>query len=138
MQLIMRKMFLAGNTALVAADEDTAYAVQKMREMEVVTFKRIRNPANLRRYFVFIRESFDMQDKFNNISVWRKYLQCGAGHYDEVIGENGKVYYFPRSIDYGSLDELEFKKLFGEVVQAFLDEFGTKITQEQLDIIVRF
>ena len=101
----------------------------------MIEIKRARNPKNHARYFAFIHDTFDMQDTYENKEIWRKVLQMRAGHYDEVITEKGKALYFPRSINWESLDEDQFKKLFNEIIQAFISVYGSKITPEQLEAI---
>ena len=97
-----------------------------------------RNPGNHRRYFAFIKQSFDMQDYYDDIEVWRKVLQLKAGFFDEVISDKGKVIYLPRSIAWDKLDEIEFKDLFTRMVNAFLRDFGSELNDIQINSIVEY
>jgi len=97
-----------------------------------------RNPANHRRFFEFIARSFDMQEDFVDREQWRKYIQMKAGHYEAVVTPTGKTLYWPKSISWECLDETEFKKLFTEVVNAFIRYYGTGLTELQLNSILEF
>jgi hypothetical protein len=43
-------------------------------------------------------------------------VQIAAGHVDELITLDGELLLLPRSIDYSTLDEIEFGKVFGETM----------------------
>ena len=83
-------------------------------------YKITRNYRNLQRYFAFINATFDMQEHFDNKAHWRTWLQMRAGHYDSVVTPNGKALYIPRSIDFDKLDEIEFRQVFSECIDAAL------------------
>lgn len=136
MDILLRKV---GNSLVFTPerDEDTE-ALKGSGELILVDYKKRRNPGNHRRYFAFIKTTFDMQEDLDNQDTWRKYLQMRAGHYDAVVTPNGKTLYWPRSIEWAALDEAEFDRLFNQVVQAFLDYYGMKLTPQQLDHIAGF
>lgn len=105
----------------------------------IFELKKNRSPGNHRRYFAFIKQAFDMQEHFDSIEIFRKYIQVQAGHFDLVVSpKNGEAAYWPRSIDWDKLDETEFKQLFGEVVNAFLKVYGERLDSYQVDQIIRF
>lgn len=100
--------------------------------------RKNRNVKNHRRFFAFIKMSFDMQDTFDSMEVWRKYITMKAGFFDEVINAEGKVMYWPRSISWDELDEIEFKDLFNQVVNAFLKYYGNGLNDLQINSVVEF
>jgi len=100
--------------------------------------KKKRNIKNHRRFFRFIEVTFDMQDTFDSIKVWRKYITMKAGFFDEVITAEGKVMYWPQSISWDELDEIKFKDLFNQVVNAFLKYYGQGLDDMQINSIVEF
>ena len=104
----------------------------------MVDIHKKRNPGNHKRYFAFVNQSFDMQEHYDDIEVWRKVLQLKAGFFDEVIGDKGNVIYLPRSIEWSKLDEIEFKDLFNRVVNAFIRDFGDKLDDIQINSILEF
>jgi len=100
--------------------------------------RKNRNVKNHRRFFAFIKLTFDMQDTFDSKEVWRKYITMKAGFFDEVINAEGKVMYWPRSISWDELDEIEFKDLFNQVVNAFLKYYGQGLDDMQINSVVEF
>lgn len=100
--------------------------------------RKNRNVKNHRRFFAFIKLSFDMQDTFDSMEVWRKYITMKAGFFDEVITAEGKVLYWPQSISWDELDEIKFKDLFNQVVNAFLKYYGQGLDDMQINSIVEF
>lgn len=141
MKLILHKYKLselvkAGYDGYVLTPEQEDIS-QLPKEMMGELHKK-RSPGNHRRYFAFLKQSFDMQDFYDDREVWRKVLQLKAGFYDEVISDKGKVVYLPRSIEWTKLDELEFKDLFNRMVNAFLKDFGDKLNEYQINSIIAF
>ena len=97
-----------------------------------------RNPKNHRRYFSFVRQAFSMQEDFEEEEIFRKYIQMKAGHYDAVVTPKGETMYWPKSIDWSKLEEPEFKKLFNEVVNAFIRYYGKKLDEHQINAILEY
>jgi len=104
----------------------------------IADLRKNRNVKNHRRFFAFIKMSFDMQDTFDSMEVWRKYITMKAGFFDEVINAEGKVLYWPQSISWDELDEIKFKDLFTQVVNAFLKYYGQDLDDMQINSIVEF
>lgn len=104
----------------------------------IADLRKNRNVKNHRRFFAFIKMSFDMQDTFDSMEVWRKYITMKAGFFDEVINAEGKVLYWPQSISWDELDEIKFKDLFNKVVDAFLKYYGQDLDDMQINSIVEF
>jgi len=104
----------------------------------IADLRKNRNVKNHRRFFAFIKMSFDMQDTFDSMEVWRKYITMKAGFFDEVINGEGKVLYWPQSISWDELDEIKFKDLFNKVVDAFLKYYGQDLDDMQINSIVEF
>lgn len=104
----------------------------------IFDLKKKRSPGNHRRYFAFIKVAFDAHGHFDNQEIFRKHLQMAAGHYEEAIGPDGKVWYYPKSIEWSALDEVEFRKLFNEVVNAYLKIYGKRLDESVIERIIRF
>jgi hypothetical protein len=105
----------------------------------IFDYKKGRSAGNHKRYFAFINHAFGMQDHFDNQEVFRSYLQVKAGHFVTVISPaNGKTQYWPKSVAWDALDEEEFRKLFNEVVNAFLAFYGHKLDQDQINFMAGF
>ena len=101
--------------------------------------KKNRNPGNHRRFFSFRNATFDMQDIYDDPEVWRRHLLLNAGHVEEHISpKTGDVGYVIKSIAWDELDEIEFKEIFGSVVNAFLKWYGEDLDEIQINSILEF
>ena len=133
----MKKMRLANydGPVLVPVMDDA----DKIPFGEVVAdIKKNRNPGNHKRFFAFVKQAFDMQEFYEEREVFRKVLQLKAGFFDLVISEKGKSVYLPKSISWDELDEIEFRELFGRVVNAFIRDFGDKLNDIQINSILEY
>lgn len=97
-----------------------------------------RSTGNHRRFFAFIKMSFDMQDHYEEPEIWRKVIQMKAGFFDEVVTEKGEALYLPQSIAWDKLDEIEFKDLFSRVINAFIKYYGNGLNTIQINSILEF
>lgn len=102
------------------ADE---YNAERLRETKIAVGNivkcKVTMPRNLefhRKFFAMIRETFDLQDTFDNIEHWRAVCLTGAGHCDFVPGRNGEMVAIPKSIAFSKLDETEFTVLYDKVI----------------------
>ena len=127
-----------GLEAFAPIDADSARAVSGVKEF-IFDYKKNRSAGNHRRYFAFINTAFDMQDTYESKEVFRKYVEMLAGHFDTVISaRTGEAMYWPKSISWEKLDEEQFKKLFNEVVNAFLGWYGRELNDLQINQLVAF
>lgn len=83
------------------------------------TFKLPRCPLFHRNHFRILKLVFDNQEAFSDFDGFRKWGEVGGGYFDEVPGPDGKTVALPKSIDYLSLDEAEFREVH-RVVMDFL------------------
>lgn len=102
----------------VPADGQAKQIVKRWKIGETLrcSVKKPRDYRSHKRYFALLNLTFENQDKYTNFEHFRKAVQIAAGHVDELITLDGEVVYIPRSIDYSTLDELEFGKVFGETM----------------------
>jgi len=127
-----------GMEAFAPIDSDSAKAMKGVKEF-IFDYKKNRSPGNHRRYFAFINTAFDMQDTYDNQEIFRKYIEMLAGHFDTVVSARTcEPMYWPKSISWEKLDEDEFRKLFNEVVNAFLGWYGEKLNDYQINQLVGF
>lgn len=102
----------------VPADEQAKQAVKRWKLGETLkcSVKKPRDYTNHKRYFALLNLTFENQERYANFEHFRKAVQIAAGHVDELITLDGEVVLIPRSIDYSTLDEFEFNKVFGETM----------------------
>ena len=83
-------------------------------------YKVPRAPRFHRLHFAgLIHPLFEAQEQFHDEHQLRKWLEVGAGHCDFVPGPEGRMVALPRSIDYASLDDVEFSEMH-EACKAFM------------------
>lgn len=80
-------------------------------ESLVLSWKAPRSPVFHRRHFALLNRIFDNQEVFVVRRQFRKWGEVGAGHCDWVPGPAGVMVPVPKSIDYESLDDDEFREL---------------------------
>lgn len=73
------------------------------------------------RHFAILNRIFESQATFTDDTIFRKWAELGAGYCDWVPGLDGAMQAIPKSIDYATLDDQEFR----EVHQAVMDFLRT-------------
>ena len=127
--------------ALLPADEDARELIAAMPigEDVLVDYKRGRSVQNHRRFFSFVNHTFEWQDEFDNKEIWLYVLKIRAGHFHPVIGKNGTTQYVPKSINFNSVDETEFKAFFNNVIDGYLQsDYAKNLTDQQLTLITHY
>lgn len=113
------EIFLAKTlSGFAPANEEAKLAMRRYKPGEVVRCKltKPRDYTNHKRYFALLNLTFENQDKYDNFEIFRKAVQIAAGHVDEIITLDGEIVFSPRSIDYATLDELEFGKVMAQTM----------------------
>lgn len=105
-------------------------AVRNLEQGELLsfTYKVPRSPKFHRLHFQMLAFVFDSQEQWTNELNFRKWGEVGAGHCDLVPGPGTEPVAVPRSIDYESLDDVEF----GEVHSAVKNFLRTERARQYL------
>lgn len=123
----MAKVLLkrALNLSLAATDEEGLAAIKKIKPGDEVwcDIRKARNPKSHRLYFALLQLVFSNQDRYPKFEHFRAAVQMAAGHVEWIPGVDGVAVPIPKSIDYSSLDEIEFSKVFNETMTVCVDEF---------------
>lgn len=135
-----QKGLLNGIKVFFPANEKAIEIYDQMEAYQEIdwTYSFPRNPGNHRRFFAFLNLAFDSQDFFSNIHHFRKWLIGKAGHYTIIQTPKGGTIFDPDSIAWDNMDEPEFRDVFNDCLQAFIDEFGKRIPENKIDEILRF
>jgi hypothetical protein len=98
----------------VPADEEAKTAIRKYKVGDVLRadIKKPRDYTNHKHYFALLNLTFANQEKYTSFEHFRKAVQIAAGHVDELITLEGEVLLMPKSVDYSTLDQLEFEPVF--------------------------
>ena len=100
-------------------------------ELLAFTYKVPRSPKFHRLHFVMLAALFDAQEQFHEPYQFRKWAEVGAGHVDWVPGPTGKMVALPRSIDYESLDDVQFSEMHDAVKAFFRSTHATRFLWPQ-------
>lgn len=60
--------------------------------------------------------TYNNQEQYANFEMFRKAVAIEAGHVEELIGLDGAIYLQARSLNYDTLDEVEFTKVMAEMM----------------------
>lgn len=121
-------------SGLVPADEEAKQAVKRWKLGETLkcSVRKPRDYHNHKHYFALLHTVFDNQERYTNFVMFRKAVELAAGHIDELITLDGEIHYEVRSVDYSSLDEMEFSDLFGRVMRVCVENFLQGVDEDQL------
>ena len=125
---------------LAPADEQAEEIIKQMKHGQAIRLKYSfpRNYENHKRFFAFIKTTYDMQDHFNNIHHYRKWMVMKSGHYQIITAPNGYQIFDPDSIAFDKMDEAQFRELFSDCIDVFVGAWGDRITRDQLEQVVGF
>ena len=118
---------------LIGADAESAEKLANLGLDTVVkcSCKRNRNYENHKRYFKFIEIAFEMQNHFEDIEHFRKWLVMKAGYYETIVAPNGNIIFLPQSIAFEKIEEEDFKILFKKCIGTMIKEFSLTLTYDQ-------
>ena len=141
----MKDIFTKTSTGLVPNGLGASDLFDKIPDgaSVMVEYIKKRNYENHKRWFAMAKICFDMQEQFDNSEIFRKHLLMIAGHFDTVIVEHPKTkaittQYWPKSIAFEEMDELEFRRLFKRCISGFLRRFNIGMTDEEFNTVVKF
>ncbi len=155
---------------LVPASEEAQKMFDRMQMGELCMGEHIRGriPENHSRFFKLRDETFEIQDSFEDVEIWRKQLQILAGHYEEVIvpapewfewaieylernlggvhkkklidkfKEEFQLQLWPKSIAFDKMDETEFKDMFKRAVNGFTNHYAPQMDDKTFLRIIDF
>jgi Protein of unknown function (DUF1367) len=106
--------------ALMPLDSQGQEYVQSLAAGEVVraAFKKDRSPGHHRKFFGILRLVFENQDKYLSEEGLRFAVMIAAGYADQIALEGDKVAFRPVSINWATMDQLEFEKFYKAALAA--------------------
>jgi len=128
------------NGAFYPNNEETRLYVQRRKPGTIISaeIKIARNYENHKRFFSFIKTTFDMQEHFEIMEIYRKWITMKAGYFDTIVTPSGSTIFAAKSISFESMDEDEFKALFDTAINVFLKELGNGITESELMRVIDY
>ena len=106
-------------------DDEGDNALRKLKVgSEVwVELRKARNPKHHRQYFALLHLVYDNQERYTSFDHFRAAVQMQAGHVEWIAALDGCAVPLPKSIDYSSLDEIQFSKVFSETMAVCVNDF---------------
>lgn len=110
----------------------------KNDEVFLIDFKPKRNVLFHRKMFAMLKVVFLNQDKYSNMEHLRTELKLKSGWYNEHISQKQGIIYIPKSMDFSSMDAIQFEDIYQKFIDIALRDF-VSVTNEELQVeIVRF
>lgn len=131
---ILCRVVPGGLMTLTQAEADKLEDIIGHEVKAVIT--KPRNIAFLRKYFALLKVGREMAPTAFNPEQFRMYVQAGAGYCEFLDGKDGNLIAVPQSISFGKMDEIEFGRLYADVLNFICEEWA--LDNEQIDQIVQF
>jgi len=128
------------NNVWVPADEKAEEVLFKMKHGQVICldYSFPRNYENHKRFFAFLKVTFDIQNHFDNMNHYRKWIIMKSGNYTIITAPNGYQIFDADSIAFDKMDEDKFREVFSDCIDAFLSVWGDRITKDELLKIISY
>ena len=104
---------------------DDALSKERLDKFKAGTILRtdLTKPRNYmfhKKFFAMRNVAFENQEQYTDDEAFRKALIIEAGYYDEIRLLDGTVLKVARSINFGSMEEVEFGELYAKVFSVIL------------------
>lgn len=129
-------MMAKGLGALRPADAESEEYLRSLAAGEVVRVKvwKPRNPQFHRKFFALLKLGFDNQNTYSNFDHWRRAVTIEAGFFEDLKMLDGTTVREAKSISWGSMDELEFSRLYYAALDVIANFLGieNEVIQQEL------
>ncbi len=131
---------LSSDLELIPHNQETLNWMSKRKPGQVISanIKEVRNYENHKRFFSFINTTFDMQEHFDNVKIYRKWITMKAGYFDTIVTPKGDTLFIAQSLSFADMDEDKFKELFSTAIDVFLKELGNGIIESDLMRVIDY
>ena len=99
----------------------------------------VRKPRNIkfhRKFFALLNMVYENQEKYSNFNDFRTEIILRCGFYKSHVNVNGEIMYFPKSIAFSNMDEIEFTHLYDKAIDVVLKYFMPKASKEEIEKMV--
>jgi hypothetical protein len=97
-----------------------------------VDYKKPRNPLFHNKFMSMIRVVYNNQEQYDTIEGVLNVFKVQLGHCDTMMYRDMEIR-IPRSISFGSMDELEFSEFYDRAVDFALSRFLPTVTRAELE-----
>jgi hypothetical protein len=131
--LILRKH----GQILIADDAQGAIELETIKNgVYKVKITKPRNIKFHRKYFALLNlafENWDVDGDYKNFDVFRKNIAILAGFYKQAYNLQGVIVLEAVSIDFSSMDDVQFEKLFSASIDVILKHVLKNYKRDDLD-----
>ena len=129
----MKAIFKKSLSGFIPASTEAEDILKKIKLNDLVTIdiKKPRSLQNHRRYFALLKIVLDNQDEYKTTDDLLEVIKIKLKLYDVKYTLEGKPYPRLHSINFASMKELEFRKVFNDTLNILSKFLGT--TNEELE-----
>ena len=137
--ITMARVFLKKTLSGFAVAEDTESQGNARKFKVGVTYKaeivRPRSLKTLGRYWVLIDMILENTEMFPSKEALHAYLKIRAGHVITIVAKSsGEITYLADSIDFDTLDETEFQKVWSRVCDIVAEDILPGVTVAEIEL----
>jgi len=125
---------------LLEPDDEAKKKLKKIANNDsfLMEYKPKRNYQFHKKMFAMLKVVYQNQDKYSNMEDLRTELKLKCGWYSEHITQKQGIIYIPKSMDFSTMDAIEFEDIYQKFIDVALRDF-VSVSNEQLQMeIVRF
>ncbi len=115
----MARMYLRKTlSGFVPADEPSQEIARKFKLNEIYRSDVVK-PRSYRHHkliMALLNLTYVNQELYDDFEQFRKAVAVAAGHTEELVTVDGEIIKLPKSINYDTLDEIEFTKVSGAMM----------------------
>jgi hypothetical protein len=122
----MAKVFLKKTLrGFEPADEPSQEAMKRFKVGEIAKADVVK-PRSYQHHklaFALLTLTFNNQERYAMFEQFRKAVALAAGHVEELVKVNGEIIELPGSLSYDALDQVEFEKVFANMMRVCAEDF---------------
>ena len=139
-KIYLQKQLIGSIEAWLPADEKAQEVTHKAKYGKVmcVNYSFPRDYENHKRFYAFLKVTFNIQDHFEIMEHYRKWVIMKSGNFKIITAPNGYQIFDADSIAFDKMDEDKFRQVFSDCIDAFLSGWGDRISREELMEVIDF
>jgi hypothetical protein len=115
----MAKVYLKKTLSGFAPADEPSLELHKRFKLGEIYRADVVKPRSYRHHkmiMALLNLTYANQDMYDDFEMFRKAVAVAAGHVEELATVDGEIIKLPKSINYDTLDEIEFTKVAGAMM----------------------
>lgn len=115
----MARMYLRKTLSGFVPADETSMEIARKFKLGAVYRSDVVKPRSYRHHkliMALLNLTYANQDLYTDFEMFRKAVAVAAGHVEHLVTVDGEIIALPRSINYDTLDEIEFTKVAGAMM----------------------